>query len=235
MRALLIPGLIAFAAACSPQTNETGERFTANGQVIAMGGGDGGAANACFSCHGLDGAGDGVSAPRLAGLDVGHLQKQLEDYAGGLRRDNAMTAIAKRLDDADRRAVAAWYASLPLPPGPAVAPGPAPAAYRTRCAVCHGAGGEGIGAANPALAGQPAAYTIDQLRRWRSGERRNDPRGVMSAAAAALTAAETRAIAAWLETAPTAPAPASGVASASAAAAAAARPAASREGRRPGR
>lgn len=229
-------------AACSPVDERAAEAFTADGRIIAMGGGQGGVANACFSCHGLDGAGDGVSTPRLAGLDAGYLQKQLGDYAEGTRADEIMGPIAKWLDDGDRRAVSAWYAAMPTPAGtrPATAP---PRIYRTgapergvaACASCHGAGGQGLGAGNPAIAGQPAAYTLDQLRRWKRAERRNDPRGVMADAVAGLADAEMRAIAHWLEHAPTAPPPASDAASASAAAAAAARPAASRGTRRPDR
>lgn len=206
-----------------------------------MSGGDGGPANACFSCHGLDGAGDGVSAPRLAGLDAGYLQKQLSDYAARRRADPVMSPIARWLDDDEQHAVAAWYAAMPAPAtAPAAAP---PAVWLTgapergvaSCASCHGPDGRGQGAGNPAVFGQPAAYTLDQLRRWKRGERRNDPMGVMSKAVAGLTDAEMRTIAAWLETAPNAPPPASGAASGSDAGAAAARSAASRGARRPGR
>ena len=235
---LLLPAL----AACSAPTNETGAAFTRDGQIIAMSGGEGGAANACFSCHGLDGAGDGVSVPRLAGLDAGYLQKQMEDYANDVRQDPVMSEVARWLDDGDRRAVAAWYAALPPPRGAGSA-GPAPAIYRDgatergviACASCHGETGLGVGRGNPAIAGQPAAYTLEQLRRWKTAERRNDPRGVMADAVAGLSEAEMRTIAAWLETLPTAPPPASDAASASAASAAAARPEASRGTRRPGR
>jgi cytochrome c553 len=232
------------ATACTPATNNTGEAFTATGEIIAMSGGEGGAANACFSCHGLDGMGDGVSVPRLAGLDAGYLQKQLDDYANETRADAVMSPIAKWLDDGDRRAVAAWYAALPSPPTDAASPAtPAPALYRNgatdrgviACASCHGETGLGVGRGNPALAGQPAAYTLEQLRRWKTAERRNDPRGVMADAVAGLTEAEIRTLAVWLETLPTAPPPASDAASASAAAAAAAPPAASRGARRPDR
>ena len=243
VRALLSSGLILFAAACSGTDSRSTAAFTADGQVIAMSGGEGGASNACFSCHGLDGMGDGVSVPRLAGLDAGYLHKQLEDYAGRLRDDPAMYEAARWLDDDDRRAVAAWYAALPAPSGNAAATAPPPPVWlRGRpdagipaCAVCHGAQGQGVGPGNPAVAGQPAAYTLDQLRRWKTGERRNDPRSVMSDAVAGLTETEMRAIAVWLETAPIAPPPASDAATASASAAAAARPEASRGVRRPGR
>ena len=108
---VLLTGL----AACDSTPGHTDRTFTANGQVIAMSGGAGGAANACFTCHGLDGGGDGVAAPRLAALDAGYLQKQLEDYASGLRPDDAMTRIAKALDQRGRREVAAYYAALPAP------------------------------------------------------------------------------------------------------------------------
>ena len=102
-------------AACDATPGATDRVFQASGEVIAMSGGAGGAANACFTCHGLKGEGDGVSTPRLAGLDQGYLQKQMEDYASGLRPDDVMTRVAKGLDQDARRAVAAWYAGLPPP------------------------------------------------------------------------------------------------------------------------
>lgn len=239
----LIPVLLVLAAAgCSPASNRTGEAFTASGEIIAMSGGEGGAANACFSCHGLDGAGDGVSVPRLAGLDAGYLQKQLADYALETRPDAVMSPIARWLDDEDQRAVAAFYAAMPAPTPTRSASAP-PALWLTgapergvaACASCHGADGQGIGAGNPAVAGQPAAYTLDQLRRWKRAERRNDPRNVMAGAVAGLTEAEMRTIAAWLERAPSARRPASGAASGSASGAVAAGSAASRGPRRPDR
>jgi cytochrome c553 len=116
VRAALLSLVVLVAlAGCDRPTNHSGEAFTADGELIALSGGEGGARNACFACHGLDGAGDGVSAPRLAGLDAGYLQKQLDDYAADLRRDKTMTPVARWLDDEDRRAVAAYYAAMPPP------------------------------------------------------------------------------------------------------------------------
>jgi cytochrome c553 len=235
VRAALLSLAVLALAGCERPTNHTGERLAASGDVIALSGGEGGARNACFTCHGLDGDGDGVSVPRLAGLDAGYLQKQLDDYAADLRPDPTMTPIARRLDDKDRRAVAAYYAAMSPLRMSARPPGPAPSIYATACAVCHGAGGEGVGTANPALSGQPAAYTLDQLRRWKRTERRGDPRGVMTAAVAPLTEDQMRAIAAWLETRPASPRPDTAVASVSAGEAAAAGSAASHEARRPDR
>lgn len=239
---LLLLGLS--LAACDATPGVTDRAFAESGEMIAMSGGPGGAGNACFTCHGLKGEGDRDATPRLAGLDQGYLQKQLEDYASGLRPDDVMTRVARGLDQDGRCAVAAWYVALPAPTKAQSTPlSPSPPIWLagdaargvTACAACHGAEGQGAGEGQPVVAGQPAAYTLEQIDRWKSGKRRNDPRGVMAAAVQRLTDAEARAIAQWLSGQPASPAPASASASASASVAAAARPAASRETRRPDR
>lgn len=247
MPARLPPILIGLALAfggCSLPSNETGEALTRTGETVAMSGGDGGARNACFTCHGLDGAGDGISIPRLTGLDAGYLQKQMEDYASDVRHDDAMTRISLRLDQRQRRAVAAYYSDMPVPVPDSGASAPLPPAIWLRgspsrgvaaCAICHGPTGLGVGPGNPAVAGQPAAYVVEQIGRWKTGKRRNDPRGVMAQAVAGLTDAETAAIGRWLERQSASPAPGSDAASVSAAATAAARPAPLHEAHRPGR
>jgi cytochrome c553 len=225
-------------AACERPDSRTDQALSANGRIIAMSGGAGGANNACFACHGLDGSGDGVSTPRLAGLEAGYLQKQMEDYASGLRADPVMTPVAKALDDRARRAVVAYYAELPTPSGGGTEPAPIvwsrgdPARGLQACAACHGDRGQGVGGGQPALSGQPEAYTRAQLDRWRLAKRRNDPRGAMGDIARKLTSAEVDAMAAWLRRRPASPAPATDAASASGAAEVAARSAAFREGRR---
>ncbi len=239
---LAATGLLLALTGCSLPSNETGEALTRTGELVAMSGGDGGSGNACFTCHGLDGMGDGVSVPRLAGLDGGYLQKQMEDYASDLRHDDAMTRIAGRLDQRQRRAVAAFYADMPpqARTGPATPP-PAiwlrgdPSRGVTACAACHGADGLGIGPGNPAVAGQPAAYTVEQIARWQDGKRRNEARGVMAQAVANLTEGEAVAIGRWLERQPVSPAPGSDAARLSVAASAAARPAPLHEAHRPDR
>lgn len=239
---IVAAGLLLGLSGCSLPSNETGEALTRTGELVAMSGGDGGARNACFTCHGLDGMGDGVSVPRLAGLEAGYLQKQMEDYATDFRHDDAMTRIAARLDQRQRRAVAAFYADMPTTAGNALAtPPPAiwlsgdPSRGVTACATCHGADGLGVGPGNPAVAGQPAAYTVEQIKRWQTGKRRNEARGVMAQAVSNLTDAEAAAIGRWLERQPVSRAPDSGAASVSAAASAAARPAPLHEAHRPGR
>lgn len=209
---------MALVAACAPERGR--DPFTATGEVIAMSGGDAGAARACFTCHGIGGEGDGHSTPRLAGLPSGYMQRQLIDYADGRRADKVMAPIAKALDADDRRAVSDYYAALALPPRvvPAAQPqgGAArlyhegdPARGLPACASCHGAAGEGIGPANPPLAGQPPAYLAEQMRRWRSSERRNDPLNVMLAISRRLTPDEVEVLAQYASAPGPAAAPAS--------------------------
>src|SRR3546814_20125588 len=65
------------------------------------------------------------------------------------------------------------------------------------CADCHGPKGEGLGPANPALAGQPAVYLSAQLRAWRRGERRNAPGNVMPGNRLRLSPSDIERVAAY--------------------------------------
>lgn len=183
-----------------------------------MGGGPAGATRACFTCHGLAGEGDGAFSPRLAALPAGYLQKQLEDYASGRRHDPVMGPIAGALSAEDRAAVAAYYSGLPpaakggdrlpTPRGEGADLYGRPRPGQPACAACHGMNGEGVGLGNPPVSGQPAPYVHEQLRRWRTGERRNDPLGLMAAAARGLTDAQMRALAGYVAALPPRTAPA---------------------------
>lgn len=95
------------------------DRFGRDGELIAMSGGEGGARYACVTCHGVRGEGNGYDAPRLSGLPAGYLQKQMEDFAGGLRAHALMRDVARFLDSHERVLVANHYAAMPalgLPP-----------------------------------------------------------------------------------------------------------------------
>lgn len=206
---------------CAPDARR--DPFTATGELVAMSGGDAGPDGACFTCHGLRGQGDGDSVPRLAGLPAGYLQKQLEDYAAERRPDPVMVPIARALDAQDRRAVAEYYAGAPpswTAANGTAATGAAGAAAAglyhqgdagrglAPCATCHGATGEGLGAANPPLAGQPPAYLADQLRRWKTARRRNDPRSEMLSVSRRLTDAEIAGLSRYVSGFSAPPAPA---------------------------
>ncbi|MDQ3077217.1 MAG: c-type cytochrome [Pseudomonadota bacterium] len=191
-------------ASCSVPERGSAERFAASGELIALSGADAGASNACFTCHGIDGLGDGAGVPRLAGLNAGYLEAQLRAYADGRRYHPQMEWIASQLSPAERRVVSAYYDALPYEPNPTTQP-PVPALYAAgdparglpSCASCHGLAGQGVGAGNPPLGGQPAAYLAAQLRAWRDSKRRSDPGNIMLDISQRLTPAEVTALSAY--------------------------------------
>lgn len=190
-----------------------GEDLVAAGRLVASGGArKGGAAMACFTCHGADGAGDAAGGvPRLAGMPAWYTYKQLNDYASGSRDNAAMTGIARQLTESEREAVAAYYALLdaPHPPQPPAGDvrrlqwGQQLAAVGSTdravpaCLNCHGPDGSGMPPSVPYLAGQHAEYIALQLRLFRSGERDNDPQDVMHAVAKKLSDEDIDALAAY--------------------------------------
>ncbi|MGN3975444.1 c-type cytochrome [Tsuneonella sp. SYSU-LHT278] len=195
-------GAIAFVVlipACGPAA--VADPFDDTGELLALSGGDAGAAAACHTCHGLDGGGDRRLVPRIAGLDQGYLVRQLGFFADGQRRHPQMSWLAGRLDPQERLAVAAHYSAMPTPadpdadgsPRPCISPLVSDLYHRgvperglRACASCHGEDGAGDGPGNPPLAGQPAPYLARQLRDWREGKRYGDALGVMHAAASKL-------------------------------------------------
>lgn len=208
-RTPIIGAAAIWLSACSPIDRGSASRFTATGELIALSGGDAGAANACFTCHGLDGSGNGAGAPRLAELDRGYMAAQLQAYASGRRQHPEMAHIASKLTLAQQDAVSEYYSAMPFAtPRARGADRPASAAYTlyhrgdtarrlASCASCHGAGGEGIGPANPPLAGQPAPYLAEQFDQWRASRRRNDPQNVMLHISRALSHQEAEALAVY--------------------------------------
>ena len=186
---------------CSDRMDITDDRYSASGELIAMSGGEGGARYACASCHGTRGEGNGFDAPRLAGLPAGYLQKQMEDYAAGLRAHEVMRDAARFLDSHERVRVAKHYASLPpsaLPPATQEAiAATTPGLYAETCQPCHGV--EGVGTVNgPPLNAQPAFYLIQQLQDWQVSKRRNDGNHVMLKVALQLKPDQLRQLSLYL-------------------------------------
>lgn len=206
-----IAALSAMALACSCTAPEptSAERFSANGQLVALSGAGAGAQNACFTCHGLRGEGDGAGTPRLAGLHAGYMLRQLEAYADGRRKHPQMRWIARNLSPIERKRVADYYGAMSFAvEGIKAASVPSlyaqgdPRRGLPACASCHGFQGEGLGPAFPPLAGQPAPYLADQLIGWRQGNRYNDPGNMMLRISQLLTPAEIEALAAYARTLP---------------------------------
>lgn len=208
MLAVLVAGVI---SACTDRMSPSEDRWGRGGELIAMSGGEGGARYACVSCHGARGEGNGFDAPRIAGLPAGYLQKQLEDYAAGLRPHAVMRDVARFLDSHERVRVADYYAALPPLAVPSATleavDASAPALYAATCQQCHGA--EGVGTPHgPPLNAQPALYLAQQLQDWQVSKRRNDGRHEMLTVAQALKPEQIRQLSLYLAQRPPRPAPA---------------------------
>jgi cytochrome c553 len=182
----------------------TASKETDTGKSIAAQGK--GAALACATCHGANGTpAGGTPFPRLAGVPVEYIAKQLFDYRDASRPNPVMEPIAKALSDAEIGSLARYYASQPLsgtkaPPVASAKRGRELARYGDNtlaipaCADCHGSDDVGGGPILPPL-GQPAAYTSAQLQAFRAGERRNDTDQVMRELAKRLSDADIQALA----------------------------------------
>jgi cytochrome c553 len=127
----------------------------------------------CAACHGANGAGasDG-SVPVIAGQYVTVILAQLVDFRQDRRVDIRMQHMvaANHLATPQQLAdVAAYAASLPLPPVRVARASPAQltegsATYERLCRSCHRAAADGNAAERvPRLAGQHVEYLIRQL------------------------------------------------------------------------
>lgn len=181
------------------------------GEALVMKG-NGRGATACMACHGAAGEGQEASAfPRLAGLSKEYFVKQLKDFKSGVRKSAVMQPIAGALNDAEGVDAAEYYATM-QPPGNAqikvdaqtLALGQAIATQGNwskgmpACFQCHGADAAGIAPVFPPLAAQHASYIVNQINNWKSGQRGDDPAGLMKSVATKLSDAETKAVAAYL-------------------------------------
>jgi len=162
----------------------------------------------CAACHGENGVSPAPENPHLAGQSGAAIYKQLHDYRTGSRVHEAMTDIAKALEEASIADIAAYYAAQPKRnPNPATlaeSPDPIvrlvelgdPSRYIPPCASCHRPGSGGP-IETPILAEQQNEYFVRQLQDYASGKRRNDVYGRMRLIAAQLTEAEMKALAAY--------------------------------------
>ena len=178
-------------------------------KIVKQGNGKG--ATACSSCHGADGGGNGAAGyPRLSSLNAGYIAAQLQAYRDGDRSNPIMQPIAKALSKPESKAVAEYFAKQTAKTAPEK-PGDAQTLLQgqtlaTRgdwdktipaCMSCHGPGGNGVGQAFPALAGQHASYIKAQIQAWQQGQRKGDPNELMQTVAKRLSPAQTDAAAAY--------------------------------------
>jgi len=167
-------------------------------------------AAACAACHSADGNSVNPVWPKLAGQHATYLVKQLTNFKAGDRNNAMMAPMAAPLSEQDMADIAAYFSGQTQNGGKA---DPALVAAGEKlfrggnattgvaaCMGCHGPNGMGNPPANfPRLSGQHAAYTVTQLKTFRSGERANDAGKMMQNIAARMTDAEMQAVASYIE------------------------------------
>ncbi|WP_043530936.1 c-type cytochrome [Litchfieldella xinjiangensis] len=165
-------------------------------------------AGTCAACHGQQGISPSGAFPNIAGQQESYMAKQIIEIRDGVRPVPQMQPIVANFSDQDAWDVAAFYANQQANLGQAE--DDATLVERGRelyragdmakgipaCAACHTPTGEGIGTAQyPALSGQHAQYTISTLQAFASGDRANDPNGIMRDIASKMSDRDMEAVA----------------------------------------
>ena len=166
-------------------------------------------AAACAACHGTDGNSPVEMYPKLAGQHEDYIVKQLQDFKSGARNNAIMMGMSMALNEQDMADIGAFYASQPVTEGttPKEVVAQVENLFRggdmerkiTSCTACHGPRGNGTGLAKfPKISNQHATYLVQQMKQFRSGERANDPKGMMRDTMKKLTDQEIELLAQYL-------------------------------------
>src|ERR1700678_2753342 len=114
-----------YAGSVSPKIEEShkaDDKTIASGAALANRGDWSKGLPGCGQCHGPAGQGVGKTFPQLAGQSATYIINQLKAWKDGKRTNDPlhlMTGIARKLNDDQVAAVAAYYASLPVAAAPA--------------------------------------------------------------------------------------------------------------------
>jgi len=138
----------------------------------------------CAACHGANGMGNkALNAPQIAGQEPWYLERQLNNFKGGIRGANpkdpyGMQMRPMALTLANDQAVsdmAAFLSSMPVSKSSESSVKGDVAAGKTAymiCQACHGPTGGGNKALNaPGLTGLQDWYIVRQLKNFKSGAR----------------------------------------------------------------
>lgn len=163
----------------------------------------------CGACHGADGNSTSPIYPNLAGQHPEYINKQLNDFKAGARKNATMAPNVTTLSQQDMLNLAAYFAAQQAKPrmakdpalvaeGQKVYKGGNPGSGVPACASCHGPAGSGIPVQFPRLAGQHSKYVLSQLKNFRSGDRANDGGKMMEVIARKMTDQEMKAVAEYI-------------------------------------
>jgi cytochrome c553 len=164
----------------------------------------------CGGCHNPDGNSVIPENPRLAGLDVRYITRQLEDFKAGKRENPIMSSIIPMVDEKEFKPLAVYFSKQKrlssesdkvelLAKGKQIFEEGVIGTAVPACSGCHGEDGSGTDKF-PRLNGQNPAYVVNQLTNFRSGARNNDPKAVMQTVAKRLNEQEINAIAEYVST-----------------------------------
>lgn len=152
----------------------------------------------CTACHGEDGNSPSDLYPKIAGQHSSYLEKQLQQFKSGERKDPIMAGMVATLSEQDMKDLSAYFASqmsTPETADPEIV-GPGQKLYMggdldrniPGCAACHGPRGNGLELAKfPKISSQHPAYIKTQLEKFRNHSRNNDYNGMMTDVSAKLT------------------------------------------------
>lgn len=167
----------------------------------------------CQGCHGEDGISVNPMCPNLAGQFPRYIEKQIHDFQAEKRVDPIMSGMAAMITEKqDAKDIAAYFYSRKRMTGTSsdkslAAKGATlfhegnPDTGLYACANCHGETGKGKSEYNnvfPVIGGQTKDYIIKQLKDLRSGDRHNDPAGMMGNIAKKLSDTEIDAVAEYV-------------------------------------
>jgi cytochrome c553 len=162
----------------------------------------------CTTCHGPDGNSTAPNFPKIAGQSVKYLQEQLLEYRKGnqgKRFEPIMYGMTQNLSDQDILDLAVFYASQKATGGKArpedlelgekIYRAGNPKTGVPACMACHGPEGEGNELAKfPKLSGQFPEYTGEQLKKFKTGTRKNGPNGIMEEISQKMSDEEIQAV-----------------------------------------
>ena len=132
------------------------------------------------------------------------LAKQLLELANGTRKSEVMKPIAEKYTSAEHQALATYFSGQRRAPGTVTNPALVEQGRTLfhegnketgvpACAGCHKPDGSGT-PRSPMIAGQDAAYTLQQLRNFDQELRANDRGRLMRTVAGRMTDEEMRAV-----------------------------------------
>jgi cytochrome c oxidase subunit 2 len=156
----------------------------------------------CQACHGANGEGNPqLGAPNIGGMAAWSIERQLDNFASGLRGAGAgdgygaqmRVAVTNVATPADKAAIAAYVATLPRAAIANSIKGDlnnGKTYFNAVCSACHNANGLGNQALQvPRLAGIDTVYLVRQFAAFRSGARgyhKDDKFGQQMRAAAGM-------------------------------------------------